>query len=128
MTSNESRRRHVAMALVIAALLVLGACSGNGKDVNSPASSKAPETFPMTVQSCDREVTIQRPPERVITQGVEAPALVAAAGAVDRIVARNDAGGTPLGQYAQALPAQRRQWPICAGVLRHSRSKPPVFQ
>ncbi|MGH3769700.1 MAG: ABC transporter substrate-binding protein [Pseudonocardiaceae bacterium] len=100
------------MALVIAGplALVLGACGTKG-DQNSSATPKASAArFPMTVQSCDREITIQQPPKRVVTQGAEAPALVAAAGGANLVVARN-AEGSPLGQYAQAL----QQAPVLPG-------------
>lgn len=100
-------RRRVAMALVIASPLaiVLGACGNQGGQPASasganPSASAA--TFPMTVQSCDREITIPRQPKRVVTQGAEAPTLVAAAGGANLVVARNAEGG-PLGEYAQAL-------------------------
>jgi iron complex transport system substrate-binding protein len=105
-SSSPSWRRRVTIALVIASPLaiVLGACSNQGGQ-HASASGATPNVaaaFPMTVQSCDREITIPRQPKRVVTQGPEAPALVAAAGGANLVVARNAEGG-PLGEYAQAL-------------------------
>ncbi len=57
----------------------------------------------MIVQNCGREITIEERPERVLTIGAEAPTLVAAAGAADRLVARSGEYGSPLGRYESAL-------------------------
>lgn len=79
--------------LVLAVALVLTACGadepdpGAGSAPNDPAATAAQEAFPMTVENCGREVTFDAPPERVVTIGAEAPVLVAAAGAADRVTA-----------------------------------------
>jgi iron complex transport system substrate-binding protein len=70
------RRRHlVTVPLVVAGLLALVACG----DDDESSSEAAEEDFPMTFENCGQDVTIEAPPERVITVGAEAPALVAAA-------------------------------------------------
>lgn len=91
--------RRVVLPVIVIGLLLSTAC---GDDAESPGSRSA-EGFPLTVQSCDRTVMIDQPPERVVTQGAEAPVFVAAVGAADRIVARNDASGFPFGPYEQVL-------------------------
>lgn len=63
----------------------------------------APEGFPMTVSSCGRDVTFERPPERVVTVGSVAAPLVAAAGAEDRIVVRTFEPASFPGEYDDEL-------------------------
>lgn len=84
------KRAHPARSLLtpalwLSALLALAACAGPDATADSQASSAA--GFPMTIENCGRELTFDTAPERVVTIGAEAPTLVAAAGAADRIVA-----------------------------------------
>lgn len=57
----------------------------------------------MTFENCGREITIDQPPERVLTIGAEAPTLVAAAGGVDRMAFRAGEFDSPLGEYESTL-------------------------
>jgi len=96
------RSTFAILSVIVFSVLALGVC-GAGESSNSAAVGD----FPMTVQNCGRDVTIDAPPERVLTIGAEAPTLVAAAGGADRIVARSGEYGSPLGQYEslqQAVP------------------------
>lgn len=87
------------IGVVLAALVACGspAPSGPTQEANGSGSE-----YPMTVQSCDRTVTIPRQPQRVITLGAEAPIFVAAAGAAKYIVGESKPDG-PLGQYDAAV-------------------------
>lgn len=78
--------------MLLVGLLVLAGCGGNGDAASAPGATAA--RFPMTVETCGREVTIEKPPERVMTVGAEAPALVWAAGAADKITVRAATFGT----------------------------------
>lgn len=98
MPARHLRRRLVTVPLLVAGLLTLGSC---GEEESSSETAEA--DFPMTFQNCDRDVTIDQPPERVLTIGAEAPTLVAAAGGVDRMVARSGEFESPLGEYESVL-------------------------
>lgn len=93
------RRAPKIVPLLVAGLLALGACAGADNNGGTGASGG----FPMTVQSCGREVTVEEPPERVMTMGPEAPTLMAAAGAAEEIDIRAAEFGYPLGRYEDAL-------------------------
>jgi iron complex transport system substrate-binding protein len=60
--------------LLLVCLLVLAGC-GDSDDVPTAQVATA-ERFPMTVETCGRNVTIERPPERVMSVGAEAPTLM----------------------------------------------------
>lgn len=80
--------RRLATALLTASLLA-SACGGaddSSEEAND--SSEEPGEFPMTVENCGEEVTIESRPERVLTVGGSALNLVVAAGGADTIVAR----------------------------------------
>ncbi|MGH3816019.1 MAG: ABC transporter substrate-binding protein [Pseudonocardiaceae bacterium] len=79
-----TRRAGAILSIAIASLPLISGC---GSDSEAPAGA-AGDRFPMTVDTCGREVTIERPPERVMTVGAEAPALMWAVGAADKIKAR----------------------------------------
>jgi len=87
--------------LIVAAVLGLEAF-GNDHTASGSASSAAAH-FPLTITNCGRKVTFKKRPKRVLTIGPEAPTLLAAAGAANKIVARNFEFGSPLGQYAKQL-------------------------
>ncbi len=73
------------LSTLMIGLFVLSACGGN--DETSGAAT-AGGRFPMTVDTCGREVMIEKTPERVMTVGAEAPTLMWAAGAAGKIKAR----------------------------------------
>ncbi|MGL5817175.1 MAG: ABC transporter substrate-binding protein [Phycicoccus sp.] len=107
-------RRCSVAALGAAALLAATAC---GTDAGS-AESESPATvagvartnYPVTIPDCDKEVTIDRAPETVMTIGSDAISLLDAAGAADRIVARS-------GEFDAALPAGLADPPEDAKVV-----------
>lgn len=86
-------------SLLVLSLLVPSACSGGSQ---SPGGGTA-ATFPLTVPSCERTVTIERPAKRVVTVASDAATAVAAVGAANLIVARAGEGGAPLGPYENEL-------------------------
>lgn len=51
--------------------------------------------FPLTVEDCERTVTLDAPPERILTVGSVAVNMLHAAGASDLVVARSGEFGTP---------------------------------
>lgn len=92
MPTHTPRR---AVGLVLAGLLV-AACGSGGTATTTTAG------FPLSFENCAEQVTIGSPPQRVVILGPEAIPLLAAAGALDRVVAR--AGELPLEIY----PAEYR--------------------
>ncbi|MGH3565565.1 MAG: ABC transporter substrate-binding protein [Pseudonocardia sp.] len=53
-------------------------------------------TFPLAVSNCDRQVSIEKRPERIVTNGPDALNLVAAAGGAELVVARASEFGQEL--------------------------------
>lgn len=90
------QRHWIPMLLTI--LCVTTACGSTGT-----ARQDAAAGFPMTVDSCGREVTIEQPPQSVLTMGTDAPTLMAAAGAAERIDTRAAEFGFPLGRLRDEL-------------------------
>ncbi|MGH3612424.1 MAG: ABC transporter substrate-binding protein [Pseudonocardia sp.] len=86
-------------AVLTVGVVVLTACGGGG----GPAAPGVSSGFPLTVPSCGRQVTVEKPPERVLTVAADSATAVAAAGAAERVVARSAEGGAPLGRYEAAL-------------------------
>lgn len=94
-----SHSRRIVPVFLVAAL-ALAACGDDEEDSGDSAS----EGFPMTVQDCgDREVTIEEPPSTVLTIGPDAPILMWAAGAADKITTRSNEGDASLGAAAESL-------------------------
>ena len=56
----------------------------------TPANSNTQNnsSFPMTFTNCEKEFTLDSPPERVMLMEAAAPSLLFAAGAMDRVIAR----------------------------------------
>ncbi|MGH3612442.1 MAG: ABC transporter substrate-binding protein [Pseudonocardia sp.] len=96
-----SRSTTAAVATVAVAVLVAGCSAGGGAQGGAAG-------FPVTVENCGRQVTIDRPPERVLTIGPESLTMVEAAGGLDKVVATQ--GGLPSGAEAQF--AGVRQLPV----------------
>lgn len=95
------RRRLWTAACALAAAAVLAGCStAEGTDASTPSPSNA--TYPMTISNCGREVTIDKPPERIFAER-DTSTTIAAAGGADRIIARSGEGDLPLGRYRDAL-------------------------
>jgi iron complex transport system substrate-binding protein len=107
---NPTAIRRPLLASVLALAALVSAC-GDDTEPQSEAptatadSAGTPETgasatgsstaitpdagnFPLTFTNCDREVTLDQPPERVLLMEAAAPSLMFAAGAMDRVVAR----------------------------------------
>ncbi|GAA2106987.1 ABC transporter substrate-binding protein [Streptomyces synnematoformans] len=102
-----SSRSRLAAA-VATGLLVLTACGDDGDADSGDATAGG---FPLTVENCGRELTIEEPPERLYVIGGEAGTLVHAAGGTDRISTFAPLTGEPLGEAAGPL-GEREQAPI----------------
>lgn len=85
-----SRRRTTLALLAVPALIgVLTACAGVESTPSSPTSSDdggAPSGYPVTVDNCGTEVTLEAPPERIVTIKSSTTELVLALGAGDRLI------------------------------------------
>ncbi|WP_028646680.1 ABC transporter substrate-binding protein [Nocardiopsis sp. CNT312] len=108
---QQSMRRPVrrsSFALVaVTGLMASTACGGGGEAVTEAGAGD----FPLTVQNCGREVTIEAPPESLYVIGGEAGTLVHAAGGTDRISTFSPLIGEPLGD-AEGPLGEAEQTPI----------------
>ncbi|MFG3341029.1 ABC transporter substrate-binding protein [Glycomyces sp. NPDC048151] len=95
------RPKLIPAATAAALTLTLAAC-GSGPQTEETAA--ADTGYPLTVANCGEEVTIEAAPEAVLTIGHSAVALLDAAGATDRIVARSGEFSAPLPEGLQNPP------------------------
>lgn len=82
--------RRLVPCVAVVAGLVMTVATGCGAPPDSDAgaaggSGNASAAGPITVDSCGREVVFDSPPERVLAIGSEAPSLLVAAGAGDKV-------------------------------------------
>ncbi|KOX10027.1 ABC transporter substrate-binding protein [Nocardiopsis sp. NRRL B-16309] len=103
------RRPGLALAAV-AGVLAATACGGGGGTDEATTQAGAGD-YPLTVQNCGREVTIEAPPENMYVIGGEAGTLVHAAGGTDRIGTFAPLIGEPLGD-AEGPLGEAEQAPI----------------
>lgn len=87
-------RARPMIAAAVVALAALAACGS--PTTEEPATAAAPG-YPMTVSNCGRQVTLERPPERIFALGGEAATAVWAAGGAERISTVAPIQGEPLG-------------------------------
>ena len=98
------RRLALALALPGAALLLAGCATAGavGTTSESDASSSAASGFPLSVDNCGTEVTLEAPPERVVTVKSSTLELLLALGLEDRVVGTAFSDGPVPDQYADA--------------------------
>jgi len=118
--SPATLRRRGTAAFGVLALATLAACSSDadassGTGTDSAAASSAPADdagteYPVTVQNCGEDLEIPAEPESVLSIGTSAVALLDAAGASERIVAR-------AGEFGADLPPDLATPPTDAPVL-----------
>lgn len=89
-----------------AALVGLTACGGGADSAGGDGE------YPMTVQNCGREVTIEQRPENVYVIGGEAGTIVHTAGGIDQVGTFTPLAGEPLGDAEDDLLAVQNQVPI----------------
>lgn len=118
--ARPAAARRTAVAVVLA--LVLAACGGGTDDAGpaaGPADATAVEGFPVTVTSCDREVTFEQPPQRLLVLGrAELVAILSELDELDRIVGR--AGAYPPAYFDEATNAVIAQVPSLGDDLDES--------
>lgn len=92
--ARRARRRAVVVGIALGPLALLGACS-QVTPTDGPADARAtagaaPEAsedaYPMTLDNCGFDVTVDAPPERVVTIKSSATEMMLALGVGDRIV------------------------------------------
>lgn len=77
-------RRRSSSAAVLPLMLMVATGCGAPADAGGGAPGD-PAAGPISIRSCGREVVFDSPPERVLAIGSEAPSLLVAAGAGDRV-------------------------------------------
>lgn len=103
--SAPARRRAPGrLVLALAAGVALAACTpSTTSEEPVTASPAAPGTFtPVTLDNCGTEVTVEAPPERVVTVKSTATEMLLALGLEDRLVGTAFADGPVLEAYADA--------------------------
>ncbi len=77
------RSLHVLPALVLAA----GSLAGCGLGVEgSSASGTDPDGYPVTIESCGEKVTVEQPPERIVSLNQGSTEMLLSLGVADRMV------------------------------------------
>ncbi len=99
-------------ALGAATLLALAGCSNSAPPAAAPsaAPSAAAVSYPLTVPDCGKQVTFKAAPTKLMTIGSDAIALLDAAGAADRIIARS-------GEFGAELPGGLSHPPTGAAIV-----------
>ena len=111
------RARTAVPALTTA--LILSACTGApvAPDADTPDGGG---TFPVTVTNCDREVTVEAAPERVITLNQGATEVVLALGLEDQLVGTaylDDAVSPAWAAAYEEVPVLAKEYPTNEQVL-----------
>lgn len=102
------KNRLIALILcLVMAMLTLSACGGSegSGSAEGEQSAASAEGYPVTVQNYDREVTVDKRPEKVLTLGPNCTELFAALGLGDLVIGRslvNHSRG-PLDEYADIV-------------------------
>lgn len=94
MTTRDRLRTPAAAVFLAIMALAITACST--PSTASDSGDAAPSGYPLTVENCGEDLTIDSEPESVLTIGTSALSLLDAAGAADRIVARSGEFGADL--------------------------------
>lgn len=112
--SGRARALRAALVpLVVVPVLALAACAGDAPAspgtlvASTPAATASTNppaaAFPLTVDNCGTLVTLDAPPERIVTIKSSTAEMVAALGAADRLVGTAFSDGPPPQELAAAL-------------------------
>ena len=103
---SRVRRRPLGVALAIpAAALLLAGCASTStasQDAVSESNAASSADYPLTIDNCGTEVTIESAPERVVTIKSSTLELLLALGLEDRIVGTAFSDGPVPDEYADA--------------------------
>jgi iron complex transport system substrate-binding protein len=105
--SSRVRRRPLGVALAIpaAAALLLAGCASTStasQDAGSEPTADSSADYPLTIDNCGTEVTIESAPERVVTIKSSTLELLLALGLEDHIVGTAFSDGPVPDEYADA--------------------------
>lgn len=92
-----ARKLFVIAALLIAAALALAACGDN--DGETPATTPTPPSaFPLSIEQSDgQQLTLEQPPQRIVSLSAHATEILCAIGAGDQLAAVERYANCPLG-------------------------------
>ncbi len=118
-------RRWAAPAALLAGALVLAGCGGStdaAPDAGGGEAAGAAEGYPVTVDNCGTEVTLEQAPERVFTIKSTSTELMLALGLEDRIVGQAFQDGPVPERWADEaadIPIISDEAPGQEAVLEH---------
>lgn len=114
------RPPHGAPARLIALTAAAAALAGCGTTGASEEAAAPAEGSPATVSECDREVTVDAPPERAVTLNQHATEVMLALGLEDRMVGTAYLDDAVLPEYEQAyedIPVLADEYPSFEDLL-----------
>ncbi|GAB3477801.1 ABC transporter substrate-binding protein [Nocardiopsis coralliicola] len=109
-------RRLAPPALAAGAALFLAGCGAG----DAPGESAAADGFPVTVQECGNEVTVDAPPERAVTLNQHTTEVMLALGLEDRMAGTAFLDDAVLPEYEDAygdIPVLADQYPSFEEIL-----------
>ncbi|MET4637503.1 putative F420-0 ABC transporter substrate-binding protein [Mycetocola sp. 2940] len=108
--------RRSVPALGLTALLLLTGCAAEKAPAAAPVESTAPaaSAYPLTLENCGAEVSVEKAPERVLTIKSTSTEMLLALGLEDRLIGRafpdgpipEDLGGTDVPVVSDKVPGQ----------------------
>jgi iron complex transport system substrate-binding protein len=102
--------RHLPLALILAASLILAGCGGTGSSEDTgPAEdtspSASPADYPVTINAGSGEVTLDEQPERIVSLSPSATEILFAIGAADQVIAADEYSTYPASAPTTDLSA-----------------------
>lgn len=101
-TASTRSRRAVTAAALAGVIAVAGCTSTSDSNRTDPAAAPTAATGPITVESCQRTITLDTPPQRIFAVFHPAIELVHALGASDRLIGSAFLDNEILPEYATA--------------------------
>jgi iron complex transport system substrate-binding protein len=114
------RLRQTPMVVVLAAALLSAGC-GDSDDEDRASSADTASVYPLTIDNCGEQVTLDQRPEAIFTSGTTPVNLLVGVGAADAIVGRSGEFGQDLvegvGEAVEGVPVVTPDRPTAEVVI-----------